>query len=118
MRARPSIRLNLVVTLCLLASVPASNGPIAGPGTPGAPGALDQTFAQILKLEDRRSRGGEELTGFLDKERPLAVRVRAALAVGRISSPVTTPYDLLSALRDNEPELRRMASFALGEMDD
>jgi len=79
---------------------------------------LDQPFARILELEDRRSTGSGELAGFLSVSHPLPVRVRAALAVGRIGAPVTTPYDLTGALHDAAPELRRMAAFALGEMDD
>jgi len=75
-------------------------------------------MARILEMEDRRSAGAGELAGFLAPSQPLPIRVRAALAAGRIGSPVTTPYDLIGALRDPQPELKRMAVFALGEMDD
>lgn len=80
--------------------------------------ATDADFARILKLEDQRSDGGGELRAFLEPRRPVAVRIRAALAAGRIGAPVTTPYDLVAASRDRSVELRRAAVFALGEMDD
>src|SRR5262245_1138692 len=83
-------------------------------GATGEPAGLEAVFARILQLEDHRSAGAGELAGYLDPARPPAVRVRAALAIGRIGSPVTTPYDLVGALRDRDPELRRMAAFALG----
>src|SRR5574342_25677 len=101
----------LIVTLAL---APAKREPVVTAPPPD----LEPAFVAILKLEDRRSAGGGELRGYLDASQPLAVRVRAALAAGRIGSPVTTPYDLIPALKDRAPELRRMAAFALGEMDD
>jgi HEAT repeat protein len=79
---------------------------------------LDAEFARILKLEDQRSMGDGALADCLDASRPLELRVRAVLAIGRIGTPVATPYDLLSAVKDPAPELRRMAAFALGEIDD
>ncbi|HZI92650.1 MAG TPA: hypothetical protein VFE84_00275, partial [Patescibacteria group bacterium] len=98
MRAKTAVPLKVVVAFFLVllvpSQIPASDSPVA---PASATDALDQSFAQILKLEDRRSRGGDDLAGFLDKARPLAVRVRAALAVGRIGAPVTTPYDLIGA---------------------
>ncbi len=79
---------------------------------------LDDLLAEILELEDRRSTGDGRLQDLLRSPQPPAVRARAALALGRIGSPVATPYDLLGALGDESPEVRRMAVFALGEMDD
>ena len=83
---------------------------LAEPAGTNTSGDMDETFARILRLEDRRSAGGGELRGYLDPSRPLAVRVRAALALGRIGAPVVTPYDLIEPLRDPAPELRRTNS--------
>ncbi|HET6373907.1 MAG TPA: HEAT repeat domain-containing protein [Candidatus Polarisedimenticolia bacterium] len=101
----------------VIASTPATSPAPAAVGA-AASEEVRRSTAEILELEDHRSAGGGSLSGYLDPNRPLVVRVRAALAIGRIGAPVTTPYDLLGALSDKEPELRRMAVFALGEMDD
>src|SRR2546425_1052419 len=108
MQRPASLPILLVAGSCLIPRIAAT-----APADP-----MDESFAQILKLEDRRSTGGGALLGFLDAARPLPVRLRAALAVGRIGAPITTPYDLIGPLRDQVSELRRMAVFALGEMDD
>ena len=78
----------------------------------------DVQLAEILKLEDRRSAGGGALKERLAAGQPLETRVRAALAAGRIGAPAVGAEDLRAALADQQPELRRMAAFALGEMDD
>ncbi len=83
--------------------------------------ATDTAFAEILRLEDHRTLGplhGAALLSYLAPGQPKEVRVRAALAVGRIGAPIATPYHLIAAMTDTDPELRRMAVFALGEMDD
>ncbi len=85
---------------------------------PERPAGDHESLSAILKLEDRRSTGGGALQGYLDSTHPLHLRVRAALAIGRIGAPVTGPEDLRDALRDPAPELRRMSAFAIGEIDD
>src|SRR5262245_2934826 len=87
-------------------------------GAQGVPREMEDRFAAILALEDRRSAGEGELAGYLSAREPLEVRERAVLAAGRIGSPVVSPYLLLDVLSDKAARLRRMAAFALGEMDD
>jgi len=88
-------------------------------GTPHAASPATETaYAEILKLEDHRTLGDGVLLSYLAPGQPREVRVRAALAAGRIGAPIATPYHLIAAMTDTEPELRRMAVFALGEMDD
>src|SRR5262245_61458648 len=68
-------------------------------GAGDAAGAeTERRFAEILELEDLRSAGDGALLSYLDRAQPLSVRVRAALAIGRIGSPVTTPFDLIGPL--------------------
>ncbi|MGH9868791.1 MAG: HEAT repeat domain-containing protein [Candidatus Polarisedimenticolia bacterium] len=87
-------------------------------GAQGVPREMEERFAAILALEDRRSAGDGELAGYLSPKQPIEVRERATLAAGRIGSPAVSPYLLLDVLADKAAGLRRMAAFALGEMDD
>ena len=75
------------------------------------------TSAEILRLEDRRSMGDGALTRLLatsDRE----VRIRAALALGRIGTPPAHASDLAGTLADTDTGIRAMGIFALGEMGD
>src|SRR5262245_14389379 len=103
----PALLLALHVPVVLLAG-----------GCSRAPDERDVQLAEILKLEDRRSAGGGALVERLASGQPLPTRVRAALAAGRVGAPTVGAEDLREALADPQPELRRMAAFALGEMDD
>ncbi len=89
---------------------------VACGGAAGRDSSAD--MARILELEDRRTLGDGALTAYLDPDMPLALRVRAVLALGRIGSPVARPALLARSLVDHAEELRRMAAFSLGEMDD
>lgn len=76
---------------------------------------IDDARREILSLEDRRS-SEDALHGFLRAEAP-EIRARAALAVGRIGEAGDVPR-LAPLLRDPQVEVRRMAAFALGEIED
>src|SRR5262245_49061326 len=73
--------------------------------------------ARIIQLEDERNLNGGELTGLL-KHASSAVRERAALAIGRIGDK--RGADALVELfnQDRDINVRAMAAFALGEMED
>ncbi len=70
------------------------------------------THIQILKAEDAR-RYDAVLENLL-KSPNAAVRVRAALAAGRIGDAAAVPA-LASLLNDRSEKVREMAAFALGE---
>jgi len=70
------------------------------------------THVQILKAEDAR-RYDAVLENLL-KSPNAAVRVRAALAAGRIGDAAAVPA-LASLLNDRSEKVREMAAFALGE---
>ncbi len=75
------------------------------------------TYAEILRFEDRRSAGDGALLRLVTSgER--AIRIRAALALGRIGAPVARAGDIAGSLADPEPEIRAAGAFALGEMGD
>jgi cyclophilin family peptidyl-prolyl cis-trans isomerase/HEAT repeat protein len=69
---------------------------------------------RITQAEDER-RWDDELRGLL-AHRNVAIRKRAALAVGRIGSEDSVPA-LTSLLKDADPSVRAMAAFALGEVE-
>jgi len=70
------------------------------------------TQVQILKAEDAR-RYDSVLEGLM-KSPNAAVRVRAALAAGRIGDAAAVPV-LIRMLNDPSEKVREMAAFALGE---
>ncbi|MDI1241761.1 MAG: peptidylprolyl isomerase [bacterium] len=70
------------------------------------------THIQILKAEDAR-RYDSVLENLL-KSPTAAVRVRAALAAGRIGDAAAVPA-LIRLLNDRSEKVREMAAFALGE---
>ena len=75
------------------------------------------TQVEILRLEDRRSTGDgilQRLAASGDSD----LRIRAALALGRIGAPGAHAGDLAASLADPEPAIRSGAAFALGEMGD
>ncbi len=76
-----------------------------------------EIHARIIQLEDERNLNGGELTGLL-KHASSAVRERAALAIGRIGDK--RGADALVELfnQDRDINVRAMAAFALGEMED
>jgi cyclophilin family peptidyl-prolyl cis-trans isomerase/HEAT repeat protein len=69
---------------------------------------------RITQAEDER-RWDDELRGLL-AHRNVAIRKRAALAVGRIGNEDSVPA-LTSLLNDADPSVRAMAAFALGEVE-
>lgn len=73
--------------------------------------------ARILQLEDERNLNGDELAKLLKHVSP-KVRERAALAIGRIGDKRMTPNlaRLLSLEKDDN--VKAMAIFALGELED
>jgi len=71
-----------------------------------------ETFARLLRMEDRRSYEGL-LTGRAAVSPDPWLRSRAALAAGRLRDPEATPY-LPVLLQDPEPTVRRAAAFAAG----
>lgn len=75
--------------------------------------------ARIIQLEDERNLNGDELTKLLKHDSP-KVRERAALAIGRIGDKRKDAIDaLLSVLvLDKNQNVRAMAAFALGEIED
>jgi cyclophilin family peptidyl-prolyl cis-trans isomerase/HEAT repeat protein len=78
-----------------------------------AAAAIDP-YRAIAIAEDQRRYADGELRGFLSHADP-AVRVRAALAVGRLQDS-TSVRDLLPLLHDASPDVRREAIFALGQI--
>ena len=75
------------------------------------------TQVEILRLEDRRNTGDgilQRLAASGDGD----LRIRAALALGRIGAPVAHAGDLAASLADPAPAIRSGAAFALGEMGD
>ncbi len=73
--------------------------------------------ARILQLEDERNLNGDELTKLLKHAAP-AVRQRAALAIGRIGDQRATTKLIETFNQDQTAEVRAMAAFALGELED
>jgi cyclophilin family peptidyl-prolyl cis-trans isomerase/HEAT repeat protein len=70
---------------------------------------------QIIRAEDRRS-WGADLSSLMSNANP-AVRIRAALAAGRIGNELAVPA-LVSLLQsDADDGVRAMAAFALGEVE-
>jgi len=72
------------------------------------------THVQILKAEDAR-RYDKVLEDLL-KSPNAAIRVRAALAAGRIGDKAAVPA-LVRLLNDSSEKVREMAAFALGEVE-
>jgi cyclophilin family peptidyl-prolyl cis-trans isomerase/HEAT repeat protein len=73
--------------------------------------------ARIIQLEDERNLNGDELTGLL-KHASAAVRERAALAIGRIGDKRGADALIELFNQDQDINVRAMAAFALGEMED
>jgi cyclophilin family peptidyl-prolyl cis-trans isomerase/HEAT repeat protein len=104
----------ILICLCLAGVVGASVN--AQSKRAGAVSA-SAIYARIIQLEDERNLNGDELTGLL-KHRSLAVRERAALAIGRIGDKRGVEA-LIAAMRaDEDQSVRAMAAFALGETED
>lgn len=101
------VRIVLTLIICLVAVAAVS---MAQPLSIGLQ-------ARILQLEDARNPGGTELTGLL-KSPSAVVRERAALALGRIGDRQSTPALIEMLQRDRVDAPRRMAAFALGEIED
>jgi len=84
--------------------------------------ALAQTIpptlhARIIQLEDERNLNGDELAKLLKHASP-KVRERAALAIGRIGDKRGTDSLIELFNQDQDTNVRAMAAFALGEMED
>jgi cyclophilin family peptidyl-prolyl cis-trans isomerase/HEAT repeat protein len=73
--------------------------------------------ARIIQLEDERNLNGDELTELL-KHASAAVRERAALAIGRIGDKRGADALIELFKRDQDMNVRAMAAFALGEVED
>ncbi|MGH9753742.1 MAG: HEAT repeat domain-containing protein [Blastocatellia bacterium] len=73
--------------------------------------------ARIIQLEDERNLNGDELTGLL-KHASAAVRERAALAIGRIGDKRGADALIELFNQDRDINVRAVAAFALGEMED
>jgi peptidyl-prolyl cis-trans isomerase B (cyclophilin B) len=100
------------------ASEPAASAPRTSPEALAAP--AERPIETIADLEDARSDGNGLLELLLLKGEP-PTRVRAAVALGRLSFPehgseVTAA--LCAALKDESPKLRCAAAFAIGERGD
>jgi cyclophilin family peptidyl-prolyl cis-trans isomerase/HEAT repeat protein len=91
---------------------------VAGETQKQSGGAIPpEIHIRIIQLEDERNLNGDELIGLLKHQTP-AVRLRAALAIGRIGDKRGTE-PLIEALRKEEDSAARaMAAFALGEIED
>jgi cyclophilin family peptidyl-prolyl cis-trans isomerase/HEAT repeat protein len=76
-----------------------------------------ETHIRIIQLEDERNLNGDELTGLL-KHASAAARERAALAIGRIGDKRGTDALIELFNQDRDVNVRAMAAFALGEMED
>jgi HEAT repeat protein len=72
----------------------------------------DQKFARLMMLEDQRSLGEGEVLTRLDDPSP-RIRLRAAVALGRIGSPAGEA-PLVALLSDSDPDMRASAAFSLG----
>ncbi|HEY8458989.1 MAG TPA: HEAT repeat domain-containing protein, partial [Blastocatellia bacterium] len=72
---------------------------------------------RIIQLEDERNLNGDELISLLKHQTP-AVRSRAALAIGRIGDRRGTDALIELFNQDRDADVRAMAAFALGEMED
>ena len=73
--------------------------------------------ARIIQLEDERNLNGDELAKLLKHASP-KVRERAALAIGRIGDKRGTDALIELFNQDQDANVRAMAAFALGEMED
>ena len=99
---------------------PSPNSGIARPYPATTPvfvstqGAVPAKIARAIAIAEDQRRYDGELKGFL-KDASAAVRVRAALAVGRLQDSTTVP-DLLALLDDAAFDVRREAVFALGQI--
>jgi cyclophilin family peptidyl-prolyl cis-trans isomerase/HEAT repeat protein len=76
-----------------------------------------EIHARVIQLEDERNLNGDELTGLL-KHASAAVRERAALAIGRIGDKRGSDALIELFNQDRDMNVRAMAAFALGEMED
>ena len=89
----------------------------AGCAPPAEREAQLSTQVEILRLEDKRSTG-DGILKVLAASGDRDLRIRAALALGRIGAPAAHASDLAMSLADPEPAIRSGAAFALGEMGD
>jgi cyclophilin family peptidyl-prolyl cis-trans isomerase/HEAT repeat protein len=105
----------LLVAGLVLSAAPSGAGRVPSPPEPRIAAPTVDSFASILRLEDRRELGGD-LFKFLASADPV-IRARAAVAAGRIGD--TRAIDPLAALlRDRDGSVRAAAAFALGEIED
>jgi len=74
----------------------------------------DDPDSKIVRAEELREADSQDLLGFLAEGNP-AQRARAALAMGRIQA-AGYAGPLAAATRDDDPEVRRAALFALGQL--
>src|SRR5262247_660466 len=72
-----------------------------------------ETLLRIIRAEDER-RWDDSLKQLLADSDP-KVRMRAALAAGRIGNEAAVPTLSEMLLTNRDPEVRQMAAFALGE---
>ncbi len=82
--------------------------------TPVQPVVPRNVLARIVRAEDER-RWDNDLASLLGHNNP-AVRMRAALAAGRIGHEGAVP-DLIKLMKADTQEVRAMAAFALGEIE-
>ena len=72
-------------------------------------------LVQIVKAEDERR--FDAVLENLMKSPNAQIRARAALAAGRIGADAAVPFLASLLAADTSPEVRRMAAFALGEIE-
>jgi|GEM_PF-1965147 len=86
---------------------------IAAGGCGRADNALEKKLAQIAVWEDQGWDGNGQMLTLLSDDHE-AVRVRAALALGRINDTLNLDTLRSVLLNDQSPEVRGMAAFAMG----
>jgi cyclophilin family peptidyl-prolyl cis-trans isomerase len=103
-RALGALGLVFCATATATAAAPASAGP---PGD-------DPQIRRILDLEDTRPPGGGELVALSRAPEPEPVRVRAVLALSRLTDPAVAPALFAALESDASPAVQAGAAFGLG----
>lgn len=108
------IRNTIAASFVLLATCAVANAQKASTGN--SSGAIPQdTLIQIMRAEDER-RWDDKLQSLLSSQ-DAGVRKRAVLAAGRIGDQAAAPLLSEMVLMDRDSDVRRMAAFALGEIE-